>query len=149
MNNGGYPIPEELHSFKLSQDSAYQINDYRALGCRITGKLAEVTVGDAEDHKTKIDLRRKTLDYHDPDNPTSVGVAELLRSIGLRCNILEGRGVACKEMTPAKIMMVFRAMVMIPSMDRRMEQCRGQGNTAKECRRLELKFFEDTAKREK
>ena len=147
MNDGTYTIPEQLRSFQ--HNSAYQVHDYNALSCRITGKIAEVTVGDAEDHKTKIDLRNGVLEYHDPDNPTSLGVAELLRSVGLKCNVLEGRGLRCTRMTPSKAIMVFRAIAMIPSMDRRMEHCRDLDNSAKECRDIELKFFEDTAKREK
>lgn len=148
MNDGGYPVPALLKSYKLS-NGGYQELDYDHLRCRITGKLAEVQVGDAEDHKTKINLAEHTLSYHDPDDPTNLGVAELFRSLGLRCNVIENRGVNCRGVTPAKSLMVFRALVMIPSMDRRMEECRGKGRSGAECRKLEIKWFEETAKRDK
>jgi hypothetical protein len=149
MNNGEYTIPVPLRSYKLDGSSGYQSLDYNNLDCRITGNLAEIKVGDADDHKTKIDLTRKILDYHDPDDPTNIGVAELLRSVGLRCQVMESRGVRCTGMTAKKAVMVFKTMVMVPSMDRRMENCRAKGASASECRKLELKFFVDTVKKEK
>lgn len=149
MNRGEYPMPEELKSRKLRHGSAYQDLDYDVLACRITANVAEVRVGDADNHKTKIDISRKMLEYFDPDTEASLGVAELLRSLGLICRVHESRGVFCTGMTPSRAVKVFKAIAMIPSMDRRMEHCRELGNTGSKCRKLELNFFEQGPKREK
>lgn len=148
MNDGKFTIPKPLRSTHL-EGGAYQTGDYNALHCRITGKLAEVRVGDAEDHVTKIDLRFHELDYHDPDDQASLGVADLLRSIGLKCRIIPSRGVNCKGVTAKNAVMVFKALAMVPSMDRRLEHCRRLDNSASACRRFELDFFEKTAKKVK
>lgn len=147
MNDGAYPIPKDLKSFNLAP-GGYSNIDYKHLKCRITGKFAEVVVGDAPEHRTKIDLYRHSLEYFDPDDATNAGVADLMRSIGLKCRMMEERGVFCSGVSSRNAVMVFRALVMVPSMDRRMEYCRNR-HSPSECRKLEIEFFQRTAKKEK
>ena len=141
LNDGEFTIPKELRSYNLQGDSAYSEIDYKPLKCMIDGDVAEVTVGDAPEHKTHIDLRNKTLEYHDPDTSTNRGVHALFKSVGLKCRILENRGVACDNVTQSKVLPLFKALALVPSMDRRMEHCRRQDLTATFCIGKELEFF--------
>ena len=147
MNDGKYVIPRELRSEKLQGRSAYSSYDYKPLKCKIDGEMAEVTVGDQPEHKTHINLRDGSLYYHDPDDPTNHGVQALFSSIGLRCTVHAFRGVECKGVTEAKVIMLFRALGMVPSMDRRLEFCREE-HPASFCIEKELAFFRGGARKE-
>lgn len=138
-----YPIPKEINRFKeydepQNKGKLYSSGDYGALQCKITGSLAELTVGSSSGHKAKVNLDNHTLQYFDPRNYNNWTMWEILKP--LKCK-RDDLGVQCTGIkTRAQILHVFRAMAMPTSMDYRQSHCESE-HTGEECRKSELKFF--------
>lgn len=148
---GNYPMPALLARFKGWDSSRgvplYSEGDYNALKCRIQGKLAELTVGSSEGHKTKIDLDKKKLQYFDWFEPRIKVMKKLFASIGMKCSMMSSpRGLNC-TVTPAKLENAFKVLAMPTSMDFRWNYCK-QEHYETQCEAAEQKYFDDGPRRE-
>lgn len=114
-------MPEELNH--TGTNMPYASHDYSPLQCKITGKLAELTVGSSTGHKAKVDLERKTLEYFDNDADPNQVMSDLFEEAGLKCEIEHDR-VTCKGVTKENVSEVFKALAMPTSMDYRIGHCK-------------------------
>lgn len=121
MHNGDYEMPEELEHYGKNQP--YTGGDYNPLGCMITGKKAELTVGSASGHKAHVDLEKGELEYYDNDESPNQVMNDLLEEeAGLKCEV-NYDGVKCKGVTKQNVDEVFRILAMPTSMDFRLNHC--------------------------
>lgn len=137
---GEYVVPKELRRFVNVNNkvSFYSSADYNVLKCKITGSLAELTVGSSSGHKAKLNLDNHTLEYFDPRQYNNWTMWKILKP--LKCN-RDNTGVHCKGVkTKAQVLHVFRAMAMPTSMDFRQSSCEND-HTKEECSKAELKLF--------
>lgn len=120
-NNGEYEMPEELNHY--GRNKPYSHGDYSPLQCRITGKVAELTVGSATGHKAKVDLARKVVEYFDNDNDPNETMKQLFEEDArLECD-KNYDGVKCTGVTKENVDNVFRILAMPTSMDFRLSNC--------------------------
>jgi hypothetical protein len=147
----GYKIPKIIDRY---HDTGYAEGDFQALGCRIDGKKAELTVGSSVGHKAHVNLEKKTVDYYDHRSVNNRVMWLLLKSFKLQCK-RDDQGVHCKGLTPAKARGVFKAFAMPTSMDFRYSHCLGEAPWAggktwdAKCRAAEVKYFNGGPRKEK
>lgn len=97
----------------------YSEEDYEPLRCVVSKSgWAEIVVGSAPGHRTRIDMRKKTLEYYDTDNNVNEVMADLLRDAGADCNIRDD-GVFC-NIEKADVLDLFPRLAAATSMDYRL-----------------------------
>lgn len=149
---GDYPIPPMIARFKDIYSpnkpvSLYAPHDYSALECRILNdKVAEVTVGSSEGHRTHIDLAKKTVQYYDGNYERRKLMIKLFKVVGITCKQVEGSSsIKCTGIKSSKINDVYRVLTMPTSGDYRMSYCQ-QEHEKEDCVDAEIQYFKSGPK---
>ena len=122
--DGEYAMPDELNH--TGENEPYSSGDYSQLQCRITGKVAELTVGSSTGHKAKVDLERKTVEYFDNDDDPNETMKQLFEEDAkLDCTV-RSDGVKCTGVKKENVDEVFRVLAMPTSMDYRLDNCKSE-----------------------
>lgn len=123
-HDGDYELPELLNHF--TRNHPYSEGDYKPLKCRITGNVAELTVGSASGHKAHVDLEKKTVEYYDSDRQPNEVMRDLFEEeAGLKCK-LDSDGVKCTGLKKTNVGDVFKVLAMPTSMDFRLNHCNAE-----------------------
>lgn len=115
---------------KLNRHGLYSPEDFNELAGYVTGHFAEFRVGSATGHKTHMDIKEGTLEYHDDDSPVNNVMKGLWEYVGLECDLsgdTEGwadepssDGVQCTGLTKENAVNAAKVMAAATSMDYRL-----------------------------